>query len=228
MGAAVLESMNGAVLVAGDHHRHVAEIGEPERVRRRQLGLQAQEGPGIAAEDALLLLRIDIAVGVEPIGNAGEAFRRPRAPARMDVHDADQSSLTPAALTTPPQRSTSSRMKRADACGVLPTGSADNSSRRLATSGDRIASAMSALIFSTTARGVLGGATTANHAEEAKPGSVSAMVGRSGSAAMRICVPTASSRNWPLFTSGKEVPRLSNITSQSPASMPCSAGAEPR
>jgi hypothetical protein len=95
MGAAVLEGMDGAVVVAGDHHRHVAEIGEPERIRLRQLGFQAQEGPGIAAEDALLLLRIEVAVGVEPVGNAGEPFRRPWAPARMDVHDAAPYSMIP-------------------------------------------------------------------------------------------------------------------------------------
>jgi hypothetical protein len=57
-------------------------------------------------------------------------------------------------------------MKRADAAGLLPTGSADNSSKRLATSGDPIAAAMSALTLSTMARGVFGGATTANHVED--------------------------------------------------------------
>jgi hypothetical protein len=95
VGAAVLEGVDDAVLVAGDDHRHVAEIGEPERIGRRQLRLQAQEGPGVAAEDALLFLGIEVAVGIEPVGNAGEAFRRPWAPARMDVHDAAPYLLSP-------------------------------------------------------------------------------------------------------------------------------------
>ena len=56
MGAAVLEGVDDAVGVAGHHHRHVAEIGERKLVRRRQFRFKAQEGPGVAAEDALLLL----------------------------------------------------------------------------------------------------------------------------------------------------------------------------
>ena len=78
------------------------------------------------------------------------------------------------------------------------------------------------------ARGVFGGATTANQAEEAKPGSVSAMVGTSGSAAMRICVPTAMQPKLAALHQRERTPRLSNMRSQSPASIPCSAGAEPR
>ena len=54
----------------------------------------------------------------------------------------------------------------------------------------RRASLTSALILSTTACGVFGGATIANHAADSKPGSVSAIVGTLGSAAMRLGVAT--------------------------------------
>src|SRR5579883_796413 len=87
---------------------------------------------------------------------------------------------------------------------------------------------MSALILSTIARGVFGGATTAYQAADSKPGSVSAMVGTSGSEAMRVGVATASRRSRPLFTNASETPRLSNIRSTLPATRSANAGAEPR
>ena len=65
-------------------------------------------------------------------------------------------------------------------------------------------------------------------ATASKPGSVSAIVGTSGSAGRRLGEATASNFSLPAWTSGSETPRLSNITSTSPASRPCSAGAEPR
>src|SRR5262245_57270807 len=87
---------------------------------------------------------------------------------------------------------------------------------------------MSALILSTIARGVLGGATTPYHATASKPGSVSAMAGTSGSDAMRLPAATASSLSWPPFTSGSDTPRLSNMISTLPPTRSCRAGAEPR
>ena len=87
MGAAVLEGVDDAVLIAGDHDRHVAETGGAKGVGLGQLRLQAQERPGVAAEDALLLLGVKLAVGIEPVGDAGEAFGGPLPPRRVDVHD---------------------------------------------------------------------------------------------------------------------------------------------
>ena len=92
----------------------------------------------------------------------------------------------------------------------------------------RSASLMSALILSTIACGVFGGATTANHAANSKPGSVSAIVGTSGSEAMRLGVATPSSLSFPPFTSASDTPRLSNMMSTLPATRSFSAGAEPR
>ena len=87
---------------------------------------------------------------------------------------------------------------------------------------------MSALILSTIAGGVLGGATTANQAADSKPGSVSAIVGTSGSDAIRLGVATANSLSWPALTSPSDTPRLSNMISTLPATRSLSAGAEPR
>src|SRR5579883_28269 len=266
MGAAVLEGMDRAVLVARHHDGHVAQIGGAEGVGARQLRLEAEEGPGIAAEDLRLLLLVQVAIGIDPVRNAREAVARPAAldgafvgGAFVDVHRASRgacfrrvgegaeravptrltsrwagcalptySNFTLAALITLFQRSTSSRMKAVASAGVSPTGSAESSARRARTPGSLIAAAMSALILSTIGAGVPGGATTANQAEAAKPGSVSAIVGTSGSEDMRFSLPTAISLSWPLFTSASETPRLSNMMSTSPASRPCRAGADPR
>src|SRR5262249_39287676 len=153
-----------------------------------------------------------VAVGIDPVRDAGEAFGRPGA--FVDVHRVllsragagarAYSSFTLAALITLFQRSTSARMNAAVSDTEPPTGSAERSARRLRTSGSRTASAISVLILPTIAAGVFGGATTANQAEDAKPGSVSAMVGTSGSALMRFSVPTAISLSFPLFTSPSE------------------------
>jgi hypothetical protein len=82
--------------------------------------------------------------------------------------------------------------------------------------------------LSTTAAGVFGGATMANHAADSNPGSVSAILGTSGSAAMRLGVATARSLSCPPFTSASDTPRLSNMRSTLPATRSVSAGAEPR
>src|SRR5215471_10611976 len=119
-------------------------------------------------------------------------------------------------------------MNSAAAAVVPPTGSADRSASRLAMSGWRKASLMSALIFAAIACGVFGGATTANQADDTNPGSVSAIVGISGNDVMRCSVPTAINFNWPPCTSASDTPRLSNMMSTSPATSPCRAGAEPR
>jgi hypothetical protein len=123
------------------------------------------------------------------------------------------------------QRSISSAKNRAEAPGSVATGSAESSSKRARTSGDLIASAMSALTLLMISRG---GAAMPIQVTEENPGRVSAMVGTSGSDAMRRSVPTASSLSPPPLASGSDTPRLSNTMSQSPASNPCNAGAEPR
>src|SRR5262249_34039667 len=115
-----------------------------------------------------LFLGVEVLVGVDPVGNPCQPFGGPVA--LVHVHrTASYSSFTLAALITLCQRSTSARMNAAVASGVPPTGSAERSSNRLRTSGCRTASAMSALIFATTAAGVFGGATTPNHAADPKP-----------------------------------------------------------
>jgi len=109
-----------------------------------------------------------------------------------------------------------------------PNISADSFFRLSCTSGWRRASFASALIFSMMAFGVFGGATIPYQATASKPGSSSAIVGTFGKLGMRVADATASSLSLPASTRGNETPRLSNIRSTSPASKPCSAGADPR
>src|SRR6516162_136006 len=93
------------------------------------------------------------------------------------------SSLTPALLITPPQRSISARI-----------------------SGWRSTSLMSALILSTIRFGVFGGATTAYHVTASKPGSVSAMAGTSGRDAIRFGVATPRSLSCLPLSSARDTP----------------------
>ena len=109
---------------------------------------------------------------------------------------------------TAPHRAISSRIKRPMAPGSLPTGSAESSSKRLRTSGERTASAISPLIRLTISSDVRGGAATANHANDEKPDKVSAMVGTSGRAAIRRSVATPSSRSWRALTNCNDTPQL--------------------
>ena len=87
VGAAVLERVQLAVGVARHHDRHVAEVGGAERVGARQLGLEAEKVPGVAAKDALLFLRVEIRVGIDPVRHAGQAFAGPLPYAGMHGHD---------------------------------------------------------------------------------------------------------------------------------------------
>src|SRR5262249_17882286 len=77
MGTAILEGVQRAMLVAGDHDRHRTEIGAAVGVGAGQLGLEAEEIPGRPLKDPLLLPAINVAVGVEPIRDAGEALGGP-------------------------------------------------------------------------------------------------------------------------------------------------------
>ena len=56
MGAAVLEGVDLALGIARHHDRTCRRDSTSERVRLRQFRLEAQEAPGVAAENALHLL----------------------------------------------------------------------------------------------------------------------------------------------------------------------------
>ena len=77
--AAVLEAADRAGFVARHHHRHLADESSLEVALLRQLGLEAEEVPGVAAVDALLLAAVDVLVLVYPVGNAGQSFGGPGA-----------------------------------------------------------------------------------------------------------------------------------------------------
>src|SRR5262249_40888049 len=77
MPAAVLEGVQRAVLVAGHHDRHRTETRAAITVGVGQLGFEAEEMPGRPAKDARLLVLVDVAIRIDPIGHPGEAFRRP-------------------------------------------------------------------------------------------------------------------------------------------------------
>src|SRR5689334_20221230 len=77
MGAAVLERVHRPVLVARDDDRHFAEARAAISVGAGQLRFQAQEIPGGAAEDALLLARVEFLVGIDPVGHPREALAGP-------------------------------------------------------------------------------------------------------------------------------------------------------
>src|ERR1043166_1152472 len=132
MRAAVLEGVDRAVIVARDHDRHFSEARATIGVGAGQFRFQAEEIPGPPAKDALLFLRIEILVGIDPVGHAREAFAGPLAASECNCHGespwrvrARYSILMPAVFITLAQRSVSSRMKAAVAAGSPPPGSAD-------------------------------------------------------------------------------------------------------
>jgi len=86
VGAAVDQRVDAVLGVADDDHRGVADLGGLERAGVRQLGLERQEVPGRAAEDALLLTAIDRGVGEHRVGHAADAFVRPSEEIRTVVH----------------------------------------------------------------------------------------------------------------------------------------------
>src|SRR6266480_1733620 len=77
MGAAVLEGVKLAVLVARHHHRHRTEARAAISIGGRQLGFEAEELPGRPAKDARLLLLVNPTIGIRPVGNPREPFCRP-------------------------------------------------------------------------------------------------------------------------------------------------------
>src|SRR5262249_37999518 len=122
-----------------------------------------------------------------------------------------QSAFTFADSMTCFQRASSSFMKVAMRAGVPPTGSADRTARRCATSGERIAPSIAAESLSATAAGVPGGATIPTQVAETKPGSASDIAGTPGSEATRCSLHTATALSLPAFTCGSVTPRLSNM-----------------
>src|SRR3954468_7950943 len=82
MGAAVFKGTQRALTVARDHDRHRAGRRAEIAVWLRQLGFQTEEAPGGAAEDALLLVLVEVAIGIDPIRHPRDALGRPAALAR--------------------------------------------------------------------------------------------------------------------------------------------------
>src|SRR5215813_6864244 len=94
MRAAVLEGVKRAVPVAGHHHRHRTEARAAIAIGVGQLGLETEEMPGRPAKDARLLLLVDVAIRIDPIGYPGETFRRPAASLRCNRHGVLSSALS--------------------------------------------------------------------------------------------------------------------------------------
>ena len=68
-----------AVLIAHDHHGHVADERRFEIAGVRDLRLESDEAPRRAAENTLLLALIDVLVLVDPVRHAREPFGGPGA-----------------------------------------------------------------------------------------------------------------------------------------------------
>src|SRR6185437_12819383 len=82
--------------------------------------------------------------------------------------------------------------------------------------------------LATMSRGVPAGASTPNHDDASNPGRPdSASVGRSGNAAARAPLVTASARSFPALMNGNDDGRLSNINCTCPPIRSVSAGALP-
>src|SRR5262249_13959521 len=84
--ASIFEGVQHAPVVAGYHHRHLAECRGAPRIWLNQLGLQAQEAPARAPKDTLLFLSIDLAVAIGPVRHARIAFDRPTPAVSAGVH----------------------------------------------------------------------------------------------------------------------------------------------
>ena len=94
VAAAVLHHVNRAVLGAAHDHRHRADIRAPEIARIGDLGLESDEIPCRALEDALDLGLVDLVRGVDPVRNVRQPFLGPdvfvaeRAPRAIRRHRA--------------------------------------------------------------------------------------------------------------------------------------------
>src|SRR5262249_43485394 len=86
MRAAVLEGVKAAVLIASHHDRHRTEVRAAIGIGIGQLGFETEEMPGRPAKDARLLLLVDVAIRIDPVGYPGEPFRGPAASLRCNRH----------------------------------------------------------------------------------------------------------------------------------------------
>src|SRR5256885_58244 len=77
VGATILDDVDRAFLVAHHDDWLFAYEGPLEIARARQLRFERHVVPARTAENALLLPRIDLRVGVDPVGDAGNAFSGP-------------------------------------------------------------------------------------------------------------------------------------------------------
>ena len=102
-------------------------------------------------------------------------------------------------------------MSPANCSGVLGTGSAINCAKRVFVSGACKADTNAALSRDTTSRGVPAGAIRPHQVSISKPGSVSAMVGTSGSSGLRTDDVTASGSSLPARMLTAAVARLSRL-----------------
>src|SRR5204862_684631 len=79
MRATVEKAVDGAVLAAHHQHRLFADPGALPVAGIRNFTFEREIAPGRSVEDALELAPVDVLVGVDPVGNARIAFRRPGA-----------------------------------------------------------------------------------------------------------------------------------------------------
>src|SRR5262249_54257820 len=77
MRAAVLEGVQRSVPVAGHHDGHRTKTRAAITVGVGQLGFEAEKMPSRPAKDARLLVLVNVAIRIDPIGYPGEAFRWP-------------------------------------------------------------------------------------------------------------------------------------------------------
>src|SRR6266571_4149501 len=139
-----------------------------------------------------------------------------------------QSARAPEIFTTSAQRATSSRSCRSNSSGVLPTGSAPCSRRRLRVSGELAALITAAARVLTVSRGVAAGASRPNHSGTSTPSTpASFIVGSSGISSVRLAPATASARRRPDFTCGPTATGLMKDSWTSPASSAAIEGALP-
>src|SRR5262249_26285391 len=131
----------------------------------------------------------------------------------------EQSICTPDAFTTSPHRTRTAAVYAAASCGEHPAGSAPPLSSAGTTSGSAQTPLAAAGILSRIGRGVAAGANSPCQAVASCPFSVPPMVGKSGAAALRCGVVTASARTFPAAANGQTVVMLSMARSMLPPSM---------
>src|SRR5258708_21279360 len=77
VSAAVFYDVDRSFVASHDNDRLLADESAFEIAGARQLRFERDVVPARTAEDAVLLPSIDLPVGVDPVGDAGNAFCRP-------------------------------------------------------------------------------------------------------------------------------------------------------